>query len=219
MTTIDRDFGAQLHWYYVITGSPPFGPDTGPGYLILKGSAHNDLIKGSGRMDHIFAAAGNDSLFGNGGDDELHGGLGNDAMNGGAGNDMLYGDAGNDRLIGGAGNDSLTGGAGHDVLTGGAGQDVFDFGRPSAANWDRVTDFQPGHDGIWLAPWVELPSYSRDSFFCKNASGHAEAYENRIAYSTDTGWLNYDSNGSLPGGEVHMAKLAPHLALTANDFV
>jgi hypothetical protein len=33
-----------------------------------------------------------------------------------------------------------------------------------------------------------------------------------------SGWLNYDSNGSAAGGAVHIAKLAPNLALTYADF-
>ena len=37
-------------------------------------------------------------------------------------------------------------------------------------------------------------------------------------YETDTGWLNYDSNGSAAGGAVHFATLSPNLPLASWDF-
>ena len=53
----------------------------------------------------------------------------------------------------------------------------------------------------------------------KSASGVAHDKNDHIIYETDTGWLNYDSNGSAAGGAVHIARLAPNLALTHADFV
>jgi len=60
-----------------------------------------------------------------------------------------------------------------------------------------------------------LPSW----MFWSNTSGAAHDSNDRIIYETDTGWLNYDSNGSAAGGAVHIAKLAPNLALTNADFI
>jgi Ca2+-binding RTX toxin-like protein len=55
--------------------------------------------------------------------------------------------------------------------------------------------------------------------FWKSTTGLARDASDRIIYETDTGWLNYDSNGSVAGGSVHIAQLSPNLALTHADFV
>ena len=55
--------------------------------------------------------------------------------------------------------------------------------------------------------------------FWKSTTGTAHDSSDRIIYETDTGWLNYDSNGNAAGGGVHIAKLAPNLALTSADFI
>ena len=54
--------------------------------------------------------------------------------------------------------------------------------------------------------------------FWKSASGFAHDKNDRIIYETNSGWLNYDINGSAAGGAVHIARLAPNLALTHADF-
>ena len=51
------------------------------------------------------------------------------------------------------------------------------------------------------------------------ATGLAHDGNDRVIYETDTGWLNYDSNGSAAGGAVHIAQLSPNLALTYADFL
>jgi Ca2+-binding RTX toxin-like protein len=63
------------------------GPFDGPGRLIMRGDA------------------GNDVLLGGDGDDTLHGGDGDDTLEGVAGADRLNGEAGDDSLFGGAGAD------------------------------------------------------------------------------------------------------------------
>ena len=55
--------------------------------------------------------------------------------------------------------------------------------------------------------------------FRKSTTGLAHDGNDHIIYETDTGWLNYDSNGSAAGGAVHIAQLAPNLALTYADFL
>ncbi|WP_439618985.1 M10 family metallopeptidase C-terminal domain-containing protein [Shinella sp.] len=101
------------------------------------------------------------------GDGTAHDSTGNDAdlligsshantLSGGAGNDALVGLAGKDRLNGGAGNDWLDGGTGADILTGGSGADTFVFRSAAdiglaAGTRDRITDFEPGRDGIDLS--------------------------------------------------------------------
>ena len=54
--------------------------------------------------------------------------------------------------------------------------------------------------------------------FWKSATGLAHDADDRIIYETDTGWLNYDSNGSAAGGSVRIAWLAANLTLTHADF-
>jgi hypothetical protein len=57
------------------------------------------------------------------------------------------------------------------------------------------------------------------ALFWKSTTGLAHDTNDRVIYETDTGWLNYDSNGSGAGGAVHLALLATNLPLTYADFV
>jgi Ca2+-binding RTX toxin-like protein len=91
-------------------------------------------------------------------------------------------------------------------------------------NVDRITDFSTAYDTIRLdnAVMPGLGSHLDTLFstsFWKSTTGLAHDGNDRIIYETDTGWLNYDSNGSAAGGAVHIAKLAPNLGLTHADFL
>ena len=137
----------------------------------------------------------------------------------------LSGAAGNDTLVGGAGNDVLYGGAGKDTLTGGAGYDyfVFNTGLNAMTNVDRIADFNVVQDTIRLENAVmpglgSHPGMLSSAAFWKSTTGLAHDGNDRVVYETDTGWLNYDSNGSAAGGAVHIALLSPRLALTHADF-
>jgi Ca2+-binding RTX toxin-like protein len=153
------------------------------------------------------------------------GNAGTNILSGFGGNDVISGFGGNDRLNGGTGNDTLIGGTGNDTLAGGAGRDYFVFNTriSSAYNVDRITDFNVVQDSIWVDNAVmpglgsHIGTLSSGAFW-KSTTGLAHDRSDRIIYETDTGWLNYDSNGSAAGGAVHIAKLAPHLALTNADF-
>ena len=126
----------------------------------------------------------------------------------------LNGGIGNDTLIGGGGNDVLYGGAGKDTLTGGAGNDYFVFNTAlnASTNVDRITDFNVVQDTIRLENAV-MPGLGShvgtlaSTAFWKSTTGLAHDSNDRIIYETDTGWLNYDSNGSAAGGAVHIAQL------------
>ena len=146
----------------------------------------------------------NNVITGNNFNNTLSGGNGNDTLNGGSGNDILYGGAGNDTLTGGAGNDNF----------------VFNTAISAATNVDTITDFNVAQDTIRLdnAVMSALGSAMESGEFWKSTTGLAHDSNDRIIYETDTGWLNYDSNGSAAGGAVHIAKLAPNLALTYADF-
>ena len=162
---------------------------------------------------------------GGSGNDSSTGNASYNSLNGAAGNDFLQGLGGNDTLNGAAGNDFLYGGAGKDTLAGGAGYDYFVFNTAinSATNVDRITDFNVVQDTIRLENAV-MPGLGShvgtlySTAFWKSTTGLAHDGNDRIIYETDTGWLNYDSNGSAAGGAVHIATLNPNLALTHADF-
>lgn len=215
----------------------------------LNGGAGADTMRGlAGNDVYVVDNAGdivNEGLAGSGGTDAVQAsisfslanttrvlgsvenltllGTGNINGSGNALNNGITGNAGSNWLNGGAGNDTLIGGAGNDRLTGGAGYDCFVFNSaPNAAgNVDRITDFKVSEDTIRLdnAVMPRLGSALDATEFWKSTTGLAHDASDRLIYETDTGWLNYDSNGSAAGGSVHIATLAPHLALTYADFM
>lgn len=120
----------------------------GPGDDVVAGGAGADRVTGGLGNDSILGEAGDDLLIGHIGDDTLIGGDGDDTLSGGRYSDMLIGGPGDDRLIGHNGADTLDGGPGRDVLFGGYNGDVFVFG--DGYGRDRVHDFKPGVDRLWL---------------------------------------------------------------------
>jgi serralysin len=191
------------------------GPDTitaatmdGSDFSYIDGLAGLDTVTG----DLILA--------GNAGIDTFLGGIGNDLLDGGAGNDILNGGAGNDTLTGGAGNDILIGGAGNDSLTGGAGSDTFRFLTTSDAT-DTITDFAAVDDTIELAlaSFTQLGLTGTLDAAAFHVGTAASDADDRIIYSSTTGALFYDSNGSAGGGSTQIATLAMGLTLTNNDFL
>jgi Ca2+-binding RTX toxin-like protein len=137
-------------------------------------------------------------------------------VNGGGGNDVISGLGGNDIIYGGAGNDTLAGGAGYDYF-------VFNIAINASTNVDKIQDFNVVQDTIRLenAVMPGLGSHLGTLYaanFWKSTTGLAHDSNDRIIYETDTGRLNYDSNGTAAGGAVHIATLAPNLALTHADF-
>ena len=193
------------------------------GYDWLSGDDGEDTIYGGADGDVIDGGYGNDWLSGDDGNDVAYGGLGNDNIAGGYGNDVAHGGLGIDTVAGGYGNDWVGGGAGKDTLRGGAGRDTFVFdAKANTANIDRIVDFNVRDDTIALDNAVMKVGSNgalSSGYFWKSTSGHAHDRSDRVIYETDTGWLNYDSNGSAAGGEVHLAKLAANLAMTARDFI
>jgi len=176
--------------------------------------------------NYLLGTAAAESFFGDAGDDIIDAGAGGDVLDGGAGYDVLISGYGNDKLIGRAGNDVLYGGAGKDVLSGGAGYDYFVFNTrlSASSNVDLITDFNVKYDTIRLENAVMKGVGSHlgklsSAMFWKSTTGLAHDGNDRIIYDTASGWLNYDSNGSAAGGAVHIAALAPKLALTYADFV
>lgn len=91
-------------------------------FLLVNGTAGNDVYVGGAAPEVIYGAAGKDSLSGG---------------------------AGDDTLIGGAGADKLTGGAGHDTFTYTALTDS--YRTATATNSDLITDFNATDDKLDLA--------------------------------------------------------------------
>ncbi|MDF2234501.1 calcium-binding protein [Albimonas sp. CAU 1670] len=119
----------------------------------LFGGGGRDAARGGGGGDVVAGGGGDDLIEGNDGRDRLRGDLGRDRLVGGAGDDDLRGGAGKDRLAGGGGDDRLDGGAGADRLLGGAGADLFRLA--AGGGRDRVEDFDPAEDGLWLPRGAE----------------------------------------------------------------
>lgn len=146
----------------------------GEGNDTVLGGAGNDWLDGGNGANMVHGDAGIDTLLGGAGADTLLGGTGNDVLNGGAGNDLLLGAEDNDLIEGGAGDDALRGGSGFDTLGGnegsdtlfgGTGTDTFVFGT----GHDRVEDFAPGTDLIFLGPE------------CQGITSYADLVANHIA--------------------------------------
>lgn len=130
---------------------------------------------------------------------------------------------GADKVNGSAGDDLIDGGSGRDVLRGGLGADDFVLSI-SAASRDRLADFTTGQDhlevsvaefGLILAPGSAL-----GSAFLSNATGLAEASEDRFVYNTVTGVLFFDADGSDAGFAAHaVASLTGAPVLNDTDFL
>ncbi len=152
---------------------------------------------------------------------------GNDLGNylfGGAADDMLSGGSGDDRLYGSDGDDLLDGGVGNDSLTGGSGSDRFSFTTTlgSGDNVDRIQDFTVGEDLIAVDHAVFsggglVPGALASSQFVIAAA--AMNADNRIIYSSATGALYYDADGSGAGAQIRFATVAAGLAMTRDDLL
>ncbi|GLK55983.1 Ca2+-binding RTX toxin-like protein [Methylopila capsulata] len=147
--------------------------------------------------------------------------IGNDldnSLTGGAGGDRLVGGAGADLISGKAGDDTLSGGEGKDRLAGGAGADVFLFETLSDAG-DVITDFVVGEDKIGFGASFDADLLSDPGQFASNLKGVATEADDRLIYSTKTGRLFYDADGSGSGQAVLLATLKGAPELGYGDFI
>ncbi|NIX76313.1 hypothetical protein [Microvirga terricola] len=147
-------------------------------------------------------------------------------LRGTAGNDTLYGELGNDTLSGGAGNDLLAGDLGQDYMATGTGKDIVMFNtRPISANRDKVADFDPRLDSIYLdnaffpklgkAGTLQKPVKLNKAFFAYDAPKDANDY---LIYNRKTGVLSYDADGSGAGKAVDIAVFTNKAKITLADF-
>ncbi|CAI10198.1 CAP domain-containing protein [Aromatoleum aromaticum] len=160
------------------------------------------------------------TITGTSGANTLKGTTGSDVILGLGGADKLYGRAGADQLDGGTGNDRLWGGAGADVLSGGTGADIFVFDAPFVGAVDRITDFSPKDDVIYLQN--SIFTGLRAAGAMSNAAFHAgtKAHDatDRVIYDGETGALYYDADGTGAMAAQQFAQLTPGLAVTHADF-
>ncbi|WP_125730857.1 beta strand repeat-containing protein [Microcystis viridis] len=161
-------------------------------------------------------------------------GTGNINGTGSAGNNRITGNSGNNILNGGAGNDTLAGNAGNDTLTGAAGIDQIEYRSTRAFvasdfGVDTISDFVLNQDKIVLSKttFAALTSgvgngFNQPSNFAVVANNSLVAASNAfIVYSSGTGHLFYNQNGSAAGlgTGANFAVLTGNPTLTANDFL
>ncbi|SDW58789.1 CAP domain-containing protein [Nitrosomonas communis] len=160
------------------------------------------------------------TITGTSSSDELEGTSGADAISGLRGSDQLHGHEGKDTLDGGSGNDILWGGADADTLTGGTGRDIFVFDTNLDGTVDKITDFTPGNDIIYLENNVFTNLTSGDFLSARAFHIGTQAHDStdRIIYNTQTGALSYDADGIGGASAQQFAQLTGGLALTNEDF-
>ncbi|MBD2229947.1 M10 family metallopeptidase C-terminal domain-containing protein [Calothrix anomala FACHB-343] len=165
--------------------------------------------------------------------ENITGGSGNDTLTGNSLNNTLKGGSGVDVLSGGDGADTLLGMSGNDILTGGNGSDRFLYSTgqafsSSTIGIDQITDFNQQQDKIVLSKktFNTLQSvlgngFSKGAEFATVANDSLAATSNAfIVYSTSTGKLFYNQNGSASGYGIggQFASLDLFPLLTAANF-
>jgi Ca2+-binding RTX toxin-like protein len=149
----------------------------------------------------------------------------NNLLVGNAGSNILNGQGGNDTLTGNTGNDILVGATGNDVLTGGGGNDRYHYFTgaafsTSAIGVDRIADFgrvAGNTDKIVLSS----KTFNAGTSFANVATDAlASTSAAQITFSTETGHLFYNQNGSAAGlgTGAQFATLSGVSSLLASDF-
>jgi len=188
--------------------------------VVEGGSSGNDTVESSVsyRLPVHFEKLILTGIFGYDG----RGNAGANTITGNSGGNLLSGGSGNDIIDGGAGKDDLLGGPGTDRLTGGAGDDRFFFNfAPAAANIDRILDFAPADDAIYLHRSVFAgtgPNGALAASAFHNGSAAADAND-RILYDAATGNIFYDRDGTGAAAAVLFATVTAGTPLTHADFM
>ena len=194
------------------------------------GTTGNNLINGDNNGDNIYGLEGDDTLNGNFGNDLLYGFRGIDSLNGGAGNDSFRGGKDEDTLRGGEGSDVLNGEEGNDILIGGEGSDIFVFDTdeifdPEILGIDSITDFNASKDLIELGAMsftkFETTEDIQKNFAVVSSNSDAATSEGLIVYSSQSGNLYYNTDGTAPGfgSGGQFATLEGNSDLAAKNFI
>ncbi|MEH2023465.1 calcium-binding protein, partial [Nostoc sp.] len=129
----------------------------------------------------------------------------------------------NDNIVGTSGNDTLSGSYGNDTLYGGDGIDTFVFN--DYQNVDSLYDFNATNEVIQVLRsdyYSSLGGLSPGTLLATQFTigTSATTSEQRFIYSSATGGLFFDQDGSASGfTQVQFAQLSAGLSLTNNNFV
>ncbi|KAB0264848.1 calcium-binding protein [Microvirga brassicacearum] len=140
---------------------------------------------------------------------------------------IIRGNSGWSSLRGMGGDDVLYGKNGKDALSGGTGRDTFVFDtKPNKIfNRDKITDFKPVDDTIYLDNSVfkklgkgsfTKPGKLNKAFF--KISDKARDKNDYVVYDKKKGVLWYDADGSGQGAAVEISTLSKKLKMSALDF-
>lgn len=126
---------------------------------------------------------------------------------------------GNDTLSGGGGADTLRGGLGIETLTGGSGSDSFVFDTTlGPSNIDSILDFNLVGDLLNLARTIiGAIGTTLDAGEFRTGTSAADS-KDFIVYSSATGALFYDADGSGGAAQSQLAILTTLPAITHADF-
>jgi Ca2+-binding RTX toxin-like protein len=147
---------------------------------------------------------------------------GADTINGSSSADFLRGFAGNDVIYGNGGVDTIYGDDGKDTLSGGAGADAFVFNlKPSKTNFDTITDFLTGTDGLILNSSI-FTKLIGDTNLSDNFVKGSKALDSNdyLIFNPSNNTLYYDADGSGKNSSaLAVAKLVGVTDLNvSNDF-
>jgi hypothetical protein len=201
----------------IIAGAPGIG-----NYGVYSASGGTVHLINNGTLNggiYCSAATGRDTIINRG---TIHGATyleGSDALfdgTGGTSGDIFAGS--NGVVIAGRGRLTIHVDAAHVILTAGPGHEKFVFDSTSIASQHAlIEEFDPHLDKIVLSETVlaglgPLGKLDAGHF---GFNGDAHNTNPQIVYNERNGFLIYDSNGDLPGGQIHFATLAgdPHVSL------
>ena len=183
----------------IIKGAPAGAIyNTGPGNLLVEnhGKIKGDIVGNVAKDRVVNDGTIKGDIYLNDGDDIY--------KNKGGHADKVHGGLGNDTLIAGPHTDKF----------------VFDTLLDPVNNVDRVKNFDPGTDKLFLSKAIfgalTGPGILLAGEFHKGSSAHDAT--DHIIYDTATGNLYYDPDGLGGTGQIQFAKLDKDLHLHASDF-
>jgi Ca2+-binding RTX toxin-like protein len=123
-------------------------------------------------------------------------------------------------IVGNMAANQLIGRGGRDTLKGLGGADAFVFDRaPGNNNVDRIIDFVPGEDRIWIKANLFGLATGDVTPDMLHFGKHADDPNDRVMYDSGTGGLWIDPDGSGPARQMLTFVLEGHVALTAEDLL